>query len=178
MGRVSIAEKDTFFIQAGSNDGIVDDPLNKYIKEFCWKGICIEPIIENFKQLKTTHQHTLGVQLASFSKDQTVSDIVSADKYKIIAEEEVRSTSFKTLFNEIPVSKVDLLHIDVEDADWISLKSFCFEGFLSSFILCEHLRLKREDYFSSIKILEGERVLFAKGEHRPICIPVQLRLHF
>ena len=36
------------FVQIGSNDGIKNDPLHRYIKKNNWKGILVEPDKANF----------------------------------------------------------------------------------------------------------------------------------
>lgn len=46
---------DLFFIQIGSNDGIVHDPLHRYILKNSWKGILIEPVKYYFELLKQNY---------------------------------------------------------------------------------------------------------------------------
>ena len=43
-------------IQIGANDGIRFDILNHYIKEYKVKSILVEPIIENFENLKKNYR--------------------------------------------------------------------------------------------------------------------------
>jgi len=49
-------EKDLFFIQIGSNDGITNDPLYKYIKKYNWRGIVVEPIKYIFERLVKNYE--------------------------------------------------------------------------------------------------------------------------
>ena len=43
--------KDFFFIQIGSCDGIKDDPLRRYVLKYHWSGILIEPVRYLFQKL-------------------------------------------------------------------------------------------------------------------------------
>lgn len=45
------------FLQIGSNDGISGDPLNKFINNYNWKGILVEPIPFLFEKLKRNYFH-------------------------------------------------------------------------------------------------------------------------
>lgn len=47
--------EDFFFIQIGSNDGIVHDPLYRYILENRWNGILVEPVRYYFDLLKRNY---------------------------------------------------------------------------------------------------------------------------
>ena len=46
---------DVFFIQIGSNDGFVGDPIYKFIRRNKWRGVLIEPVEYLFHQLKTNY---------------------------------------------------------------------------------------------------------------------------
>jgi FkbM family methyltransferase len=48
---------DIYFIQIGSNDGIVDDLLFEKIHKFDYKGILIEPVPYLFKKLKDNYKN-------------------------------------------------------------------------------------------------------------------------
>ena len=53
---ISKTKKDIFFIQIGSNDGITNDPIHPFIKQYGWKGILVEPVPGIFAQLKKNYQ--------------------------------------------------------------------------------------------------------------------------
>ncbi len=46
-----------FFMQIGSNDGISNDPINRFINEKKWEGVLIEPIQHIYKNLKLTYKN-------------------------------------------------------------------------------------------------------------------------
>ncbi len=43
------------FVQIGSNNGISDDPINRLITEYNWRGILVEPIKYLFDELKKNY---------------------------------------------------------------------------------------------------------------------------
>lgn len=47
--------EEIFFIQVGANDGIVHDPLYRYVIRNNWKGILIEPVKYYFDRLKKNY---------------------------------------------------------------------------------------------------------------------------
>lgn len=49
---------DFFFIQVGSNDGVVHDPLYRYVLRNRWKGILIEPVKYYFDLLKKNYANS------------------------------------------------------------------------------------------------------------------------
>lgn len=48
--------RSVFFLQVGSNDGLKNDPLNEFIRDFKWRGIMVEPMPENFNKLINNYQ--------------------------------------------------------------------------------------------------------------------------
>ncbi len=62
---------DLFFVQIGANDGYTHDPIYKYIKEYNWSGILVEPVSEYFDNLKKTYskeQNLIFAKVAISSK--------------------------------------------------------------------------------------------------------------
>jgi FkbM family methyltransferase len=49
------------FVQIGSNDGIKNDPLHRYIKKNNWKGILVEPDKANFTKLRDNYSQMNGL---------------------------------------------------------------------------------------------------------------------
>ena len=49
-------ERDRFFvIQIGACDGLMDDPIYKWINKYRWHGILVEPQTREFERLKRTY---------------------------------------------------------------------------------------------------------------------------
>ena len=49
------------FVQIGSNDGMKNDPLNKYIRKNGWQGILVEPDLTNFRKLINNYAQVNGL---------------------------------------------------------------------------------------------------------------------
>lgn len=94
-------------------------------------------------------------QLASFDRNLVVAGLNGIDRFDIIDEIEVNSISFTELINEFKIESVDLLHIDVEGADWIVLSSFPFKQIKPQIIIFEHNHLSLQDYKKAIRFLKS-----------------------
>lgn len=55
IAHLMLARPSIFFIQIGANDGISNDPLYKFVVQFGWEGILVEPLPEIFETLTATH---------------------------------------------------------------------------------------------------------------------------
>src|ERR1700682_1765375 len=49
------------FVQIGSNDGMKNDPLHRYIRKNGWKGILVEPDKVNFNKLRNNYSQVNGL---------------------------------------------------------------------------------------------------------------------
>jgi FkbM family methyltransferase len=56
ISNFSAANQKTFFIQVGSNDGKMQDPIYKYITQDGWNGILIEPVKYLFDKLQENYE--------------------------------------------------------------------------------------------------------------------------
>lgn len=54
---LSQTQDNVSFLQIGSNDGISGDPLNKFINNYNWKGILVEPITSLFEKMIRNYIH-------------------------------------------------------------------------------------------------------------------------
>jgi FkbM family methyltransferase len=55
--RESQNDSDFFFVQVGSNDGVSGDPIHKFIVQYHWRGLLIEPIPYLYKKLMAVYAH-------------------------------------------------------------------------------------------------------------------------
>ena len=64
-------KKDFFFVQIGSNDGVRDDPLYKFICKYNWSGIMVEPVPYLYERLIKNHEgrNNLIFRNVAISKD-------------------------------------------------------------------------------------------------------------
>jgi FkbM family methyltransferase len=54
-------QKHVFFLEVGANDGKSGDPLHYFIKKYRWRGVALEPVLENFERLRRTYKNDDGV---------------------------------------------------------------------------------------------------------------------
>lgn len=55
IAHLMLRKKRIFFVQIGANDGKTHDPLYKFVNEFEWEGILVEPQPEVFEQLTANY---------------------------------------------------------------------------------------------------------------------------
>ena len=56
IAHLMLRKKEIFFIQIGANDGVSNDPLRKFVTEYGWPGILVEPLPEVFEVLKENYK--------------------------------------------------------------------------------------------------------------------------
>lgn len=55
------------FVQIGAHDGKRDDPINRYIKKYKWKGLLVEPVPRYFDDLRKTYRDQSGLKFANYA---------------------------------------------------------------------------------------------------------------
>lgn len=94
-------------------------------------------------------------QLASFNKNLVIADLQGEGKAEVIDEAMISSFSFQKVIDKFYITKVDLLHIDTEGADWLILSSFPFDSITPEVIVFEHNHLKLADYKKANQFLKS-----------------------
>lgn len=66
-----------FFVEIGANDGILNDPIHRYVRDFGWSGLVIEPLPDIFEILKKNYRAypnviPLNFAISASEKDQTL----------------------------------------------------------------------------------------------------------
>ncbi len=76
LERLDLELSDFFFVQIGSNDGIIHDPLFQYINRYHWRGILVEPIDYYFERLKENYKNNpqLVFENVAISEKQEIRD--------------------------------------------------------------------------------------------------------
>lgn len=119
----------------------------------------IDPIKAKFFNIDLPEWYN---QLASFNRDLVVSDINGINRYQILESINVKAISFNTSIEKYNISKVDLLHIDTEGADWSILSSFPFIKLMPDVIIFEHNHISLNDYKKAVHFLRKEGYLLLK----------------
>lgn len=55
IAHMLLKKSDIFFVQIGANDGVSNDPLFKFVMQYGWNGILVEPLPEIFEILKKNY---------------------------------------------------------------------------------------------------------------------------
>jgi FkbM family methyltransferase len=165
--------RDFFVLQIGACDGVLCDPIHKWIKKYRWQGILVEPQKKEFERLIINYRDSDNLQFenVAIAEDDGLrplyklkSENIEHDWQHAIASlhssllakpnleqqgkvitEMVQCVTFDTLLDRHKVDRIDLLQIDVEGYDYELLKMFDFERIQPKLICYEHLHLKLSD---------------------------------
>lgn len=150
FGEVFNEKKGGYFVEIGSNDGVLLNNTLLLEKRYGWSGICIEanPIV--FKELSEVRKvKCVNVCIGedngsvSFLNDGLFSRILFDEAEQREFKNTSRSiklstSSLTTIFeqNEVP-KEIDYFSIDIEGAEWLALKDFAFDKYVFNSITIE-----------------------------------------
>jgi FkbM family methyltransferase len=167
LKHVASLTPDFFFIQIGANDGVSSDPIRKYILNFHWRGILIEPQPDIFRQLVANYEGETQLILenvAIAAEDGIVSLFTVDDPARApwvhgttslqkshvtrtfgksvrIKELKVPALSVSSLLTKHAVSRIDLLQIDAEGFDYDIIRMFDFNRVKPTIINFEYCNI-------------------------------------
>ena len=180
---------DFFVMQVGACDGVMQDPLHKWIKKYRWRGILVEPQKREFERLKVTYRDesdNLVFENVAIAEDNGLrplyklkDDEITEDwergipsllpklclgKQHRVTTEMVQCVTFDTLLNRHRIRRIDLLQIDVEGYDYELIKLFDFRRIKPRLIRYEHRILTLSDKKSCKEYLikNGYKILEMK----------------
>jgi FkbM family methyltransferase len=55
-------KKDFFFVQIGANDGVIYDPIHRFVNQYQWRGILVEPLQDLFSKLRENYRDNPHLQ--------------------------------------------------------------------------------------------------------------------
>jgi FkbM family methyltransferase len=174
------------FIEVGANNGRYGDPLNKYIMQFPFRGMLIEPQPEIFAELCETYTsvsdrlifENVAVAVGSSTikmyrgagKDYPITS-VHKEVISQLALDDVETlivpcTTLDALVRKHKFSNIDILHIDAEGHDYEVLKSLNLSAMTPLIIQFEHGLLSPRDVRAVVEYLNshGYRILY--GGHQ------------
>jgi FkbM family methyltransferase len=182
----SSASPDFFVIQIGACDGVMADPIHKWIKKYGWHGVLVEPQREEFDRLKANYadeSNHLCFENVAIAENcglrplyKMKNENIKADwqrgtasflpkpgleQQKTVATEMVQCITFNSLLDNHNVRRIDLLQIDVEGYDYELLKLFSFKRSRPRLIRYEHINLNLTDKSNCKKYLKryGYKIL-------------------
>jgi FkbM family methyltransferase len=179
------------FIQVGAFDGQVQDPLQKYITKFGWRGLMIEPQPLQAQKLRELYSgndnitvveaavdssagakpfyvvnapgapHWAGA-LASFHKEVILKHTdLIPGLEAMIDEVQVECITFDQVMKKLPTGQIDLLQIDTEGADGLILSLFPFERFKPAIVHFEVRHLSFAEREATLDRLAAHGYRFA-----------------
>jgi FkbM family methyltransferase len=182
---------DLTFIQVGAFDGLIQDPLRKYIISRGWRGVMVEPQPGPAHKLAelcrdggriTVLQAALDCQpgvrslftinspdapawtgaLASFQKEVILKNAKNIPGIEsMIAEVAVDCITFDSVFEHLPEGELDLLQIDTEGADGHILSLFPFERIKPAIVHWEICHLSLREREDCLALLASHGYRFA-----------------
>jgi len=156
-------KEDMTFIEVGANNGVDNDPIRDWVKQYKWKGILIEPVKKAFEELKINYAGIDNVYFenVAISNSDEKSAIMYKPKSSKIASLDKNHAPMRNKYKEIKVElkklndivshynidKIDLLNIDAEGYDFEVIKSINIDKCRPVIIHYEHRHLgdKKKD---------------------------------
>jgi FkbM family methyltransferase len=169
-------KQEVVFVNIGANDGIVEDPIAKYVKKYHWKGVMVEPVGYLFDRLKQNfrgfpvqfEKSVISTQkgkqsfyriaqspnlpsyherIGSLRKDYLLWYKANIpDLEDYIIQEEVNSLTFNDLTHKYQLDKVQVIVIDAEGSDAQILQSIDLKNIKAELVIFEHIYLGFEEY--------------------------------
>jgi len=187
-------------IQIGANDGNRFDDLNIFIKKYKIKSILVEPIKENFEELKKNYSNieniifensaiSVGNELSFLYKVKSdylgcygehIKGISSFSRNHLIdhgvrgshiEKQIINSISIKELLNKHKVNSFDLLFLDAEGYDGNILNDFLMDNIIKPYIIFEYIHIDNEIFKVLIQKLNKQNYNFFNINENIICVP-------
>jgi FkbM family methyltransferase len=170
------------FIEVGANNGRFGDPLNRYILQYPWYGILIEPQPDIFAQLCENYASVSyrlifeNVAIANGlstitmyrgkGKDYPITSVHKRITAQLAPHDmellTVPCTTLDALIQKHSMSNVDVLQIDAEGHDYDVLKTLNLSATSPLIIQFEHGLLSPQEINGAVRYLSshGYRVLY------------------
>src|SRR5262245_49822236 len=170
------------FIQVGANDGCFGDPLRKYILNFPWYGILVEPqpdvfatlrknydrvkdrlLFENVAIAETVSEVAMYKANSGYGNSVYAASVVSVNP-RVVARQlgikqtdleqfTVPSSTLNELVSKHNISNLDVLQIDVEGQDYNVLKTLDLSKTTPRIVQFEHGHLSPHDVDNAVRYL-------------------------
>ena len=194
-------------IQIGANDGNRFDDLNLLIKKYKIKSTLVEPINENFEQLKKNYNNIQNinfensaisvnnelsylykVKLEYLNKyGEHIKGISSFKKQHLIdhgvkklhiTKQKINSISIKELLNKYEIKDFDLLFLDAEGYDGTIVNDFLDNSLIKPYIIFEFIHIENEIFNQLVQKLNKKNYKLFNIYENIICIPEEKNFLF
>ena len=146
-----------YFIEIGANDGI--NLSNTYLLEtqYNWRGICVEPVSNNYDKLLMNRPNSICSNSAIYSISNLILDFDIANNYDLLSgisshidshketvdanktTIHVKTLSLNDLLdNNNAPTFIEYLSLDTEGSEYEILKTFNFDNYIFGLIDVEH----------------------------------------
>jgi|TARA_B110000971_G_C19995412_1_gene494040 FkbM family methyltransferase len=190
-----------YLIQIGANDGLRFDSLNYYIKKYKTKSILVEPIKDNFEDLKNNYKEYKNIifenlaisvndeisylykvnpiKLKNYIGDHYIG-ISSFDKNHLIKhgvkkndiiKEKVDSISIKDLILKHNINKFELFFVDAEGYDADIVSDFLNSSLIRPVIILEYLHIPNEKFQNLTNLLKEKKYVYFSLKENMFCFP-------
>lgn len=109
----STREGEVYFIQVGANDGEGKDPFVKVLRQFNWKGICVEPQAKAFAALKMNHagNKNIAVENAAIAEETGVQTM-----FRISFSDDFWASAISSLRRDMVQKHIDCGYMETKAA--------------------------------------------------------------
>ena len=190
-----------YLIQIGANDGLRFDSLNYYIKKYKTKSILVEPIKDNFEDLKNNYKEYKNIifenlaisvndeisylykvnpiKLKNYIGDHYIG-ISSFDKNHLIKhgvkkndiiKEKVDSISIKDLILKHNINKFELFFVDAEGYDADIVSDFLNSSLIRPVIILEYLHIPNKKFQNLTNLLKEKKYVYFSLKENIFCFP-------
>lgn len=177
--------QDVTFCVVGANDGVTNDHLYPFAKQFRWKGILVEPVPPYFAELKKAYEglpvvlenvaiHRTESKMSIHFLDAAKADLPawakgvgSFDKSKLetlselpqrgdaLTQIEVDCFPLETVVNRSGLDRIDVFMVDVEGYDAEIVRQIDFDAWKVRVVIFEHKLLSKEDMADCLALLDA-----------------------
>lgn len=169
------------FLDIGAYDGI-DLSNTRALMEIGWKGICVEPnpkIVQKLKINCSDFSDVIIYDCALGTVDGVVSFNANDEYYSTILDSEidrwkgafnfekidVKSLTFKTLYENSPYKKFDFVSIDCEGLDYFILSQINLDEVDCSMVCVETNGKETDKYIKYINKFKGFNIISINPEN-------------
>jgi FkbM family methyltransferase len=193
---MAVQGTDLRFIQVGANDGVFGDPLRKFILEYPWRGVLIEPqphtfaklcsnydaikgrlIFENLAIAANTGVITMYRARNMKANSQAWEASVSSLNRKVVGKQlgsgqdgleafSVPCATLDDLVERHHMDQIDILQIDAEGYDYQVLKTLDLRKTPPRIVQLEHGHLSPADIERTVQYLGSNGYRILYGGHQ------------
>lgn len=164
------------FVQIGSNDGVTNDTIHRYVRWGRWRGVVVEPLPAPYSRLARNYRWNRRVtavkaavgeragaanffyvepregdpwwtdQIGSFFREHVAKHTAVPDLANRIREQVIELRSFADVCDQAGIARVDLVHLDVEGFDAELLGRLPYDQFHIGAVIFEHQHMTEEEH--------------------------------